>query len=314
MNSQTDFQEPRHPIRVVAERTGVTPTLLRAWERRYGVVEPGRSAGGQRLYSDADVERILMLRRASDAGRAISSVAELDNAGLSALLAEDRAAREALAVNASKPGGSREVHAAMAAVEALDPTRLEQVLRRGVVALGGARFLDELVTPLLVGIGERWRAGELRPAHEHVAVAVVKQILGSMLERARSAATGEYLVVGTLSGERHELGAMLAATVAALEGWRVVFTGEDLPPEEIALAAGSVNARLVGISVMNPLDWEGLADQVRRLVAELPESASVVLGGRAAVDLARTVADTRVRAFPSLTEFREALRTWPGPA
>jgi methanogenic corrinoid protein MtbC1 len=129
-----------------------------------------------------------------------------------------------------------------------------------------------------------------------------------MLERARNAAGGDYVVIGTLSGERHELGALLAATAAALEGWRVVFTGEDLPPEEIALAAGSVDARLVGISVMNPLDWEGLATQIRALVEALPPGVPVVLGGGGGVDMARLVADVRVRAFPTLGDFRRALR------
>jgi methanogenic corrinoid protein MtbC1 len=254
------------------------------------------------------VERILLVRQASDAGRPISSVSEMDNADLAALLDEDRRAREALLEKASVAAAPGRVGAAMEAVTGLDPLRLEQILRREVVAMGGERFLDELVTPLLVEIGERWRGGELRPAHEHVAVAVIKQILGWMLERARNAATGDFIVVGTLSGERHELGAMLAATAAALEGWRVVFTGEDLPPEEIALAAGSVGARVVGISVMNPLDTQRLSAQILRLLEELEEGTSLILGGRAAADLARMVADARVRALPSLPEFRDALR------
>lgn len=308
MDALPEPQTPRHPIRVVAERTGVNPTLLRAWERRYAVVEPGRSPGGQRLYSDADVERLLLVRQASDAGRPISSVAQMDNAALTALLEDDRQARDALLANTSVAPAPGQIGAAMDAVTRLDPLRLEQILRREVVAMGGERFLDELVTPLLVEIGERWRAGELRPAHEHIAVAVVKQILGWMLERARSAATGEFIVIGTLSGERHELGAMLAATAAALEGWRVVFTGEDLPPEEIALAARSVGAQVVGISVMNPLDAQRLASQILRLTEELGDETAVILGGRAATDLARMVADARVQAMPSLPQFRDALR------
>lgn len=309
MSATLDPRLPRHPIRVVAERTGVNPTLLRAWERRYHVVDPGRSEGGQRLYSDADVERILLLRRASDAGRAISAVAELENAELQALLDEDQAAREALErAEGEAPEAAARVREALEAVGSLDPSRLEQLLRRDVVALGAERFLDELVTPILVSIGEGWRSGRLRPAHEHVAVAVIKQILGWILERARSAATGRTLVVGTLSGERHELGALLAATAAALEGWRVVFTGEDLPPDEIALTARSVGAHAVGISIMSPLDWEGLAGQLRSLLSDLPEGVPLVLGGGGARDMERMVADLRVRAFPSLEEFRGALR------
>ena len=84
-------REPRHPIRVVARRTGITLHVLRAWERRYAVVEPGRTEGGQRLYSDADIERLKLLRDAVASGRSISQVAPLGEAALAELVAQGRA-------------------------------------------------------------------------------------------------------------------------------------------------------------------------------------------------------------------------------
>src|SRR5687768_12427129 len=89
MSSVTD---PRHPIGVVADRTGLSPDVLRVWERRYGVVEPQRSAGGQRLYSDADVERLVLLHRATRGGHGISHVASLSRAKLEDLVGEIEAA------------------------------------------------------------------------------------------------------------------------------------------------------------------------------------------------------------------------------
>jgi methanogenic corrinoid protein MtbC1 len=274
------------------------------------VVDPGRSEGGQRLYSDDDVDRLLLLRRVTEAGRAISSVSELTTRQLEGMAAEDKAALAARPV-ADGNGGDptrRRLDDALSAVEDLDPSRLEQVLRREVVLLGGERFLDELVAPLLREIGVRWRGGALRPAHEHAAVAVIKQVVGWMLERARQGTTGRKLVVGTLTGEKHELGALLAATVAAMEGWQVVFLGQDLPGEEIALTVRSVDATAVGVSVVNPLDIEGVPEQLRRLVDELPAGVPVMLGGAAAADVARLVGDDRIIALDSMGDFRRALR------
>mgnify|MGYP001814761188 FL=1 len=301
---------PRHPIRVVAERTGLTPSTLRAWERRYAVVEPGRSDGGQRLYSDTDVDRLILLRRVTDAGRAISSVSDLTTRELEGMAAEDQAA---LAVRPTPSGEVRDeesdkVDEALAAVHAMDPARLEQILRREVVLLGGERFLDDLVAPVLREIGVRWRAGLLRPAHEHVAVAVIKQVVGWMLERARQGTRGKTLVVGTLMGEKHELGALLAATVAAMEGWQVVFLGQDLPSEEIALTVRSVEASAVGVSVVNPTDFDGIPGQLQGLLDELPPGVPVILGGAAAVDVARVVGDDRIIALSTMPDFRRALR------
>lgn len=304
--------EPRHPIRVVASRTGVTPTTLRAWERRYGVVEPERSDGGQRLYSDADVRRLVLLRRLTDQGRAISQVAELDDRELEALDAEDRAARrdviEPIGAPVGRPRARSALERALDAVVSLDAAGLEAELRRGVVALGGGLFIDELVAPLLHEIGDRWSRGELRPAHEHVATAVVERVLSWMIEPVGSAADdGPVMVVGTLSGEVHALGALLAGATAALQGWRVTFLGRDLPAEEIALAAARLDARAVGVSVVNPLDVDGIPEQLRDLLGSLDDRVHVVLGGASAEALSRQVADARLRAVRDMPAFRALL-------
>ena len=87
----TDGDESRYPIRVVIARTGLTADVLRAWERRYGAVRPQRSAGGQRLYSEEDVTRLTLLRRATLAGHSIAEVARLRTEALEALVDEPRA-------------------------------------------------------------------------------------------------------------------------------------------------------------------------------------------------------------------------------
>ncbi|MEO9019251.1 MAG: MerR family transcriptional regulator, partial [Gemmatimonadaceae bacterium] len=88
--------EPRHPISVVSARTGLSHDILRVWERRYAAVLPSRRTGGQRLYTDSDVERLSILHAATQGGRSISSVAGLSTEALTALVGEDIAARERL--------------------------------------------------------------------------------------------------------------------------------------------------------------------------------------------------------------------------
>src|SRR3954453_10877138 len=86
MSTTPSSSVPRHPIGVVARRTGLKPDLIRAWERRYGAVAPGRTETRRRFYSDEDVERLLLLRRAVSSGRGISQVAGLSNPELEALI------------------------------------------------------------------------------------------------------------------------------------------------------------------------------------------------------------------------------------
>lgn len=311
MKEENRASEPRHPIRVVAERTGISPTLLRAWERRYAVVEPGRSEGRQRLYSDEQVDHLLLLKQAVDAGRSIGSIADLSTSELNEIITEDREARAARD-RAERPSeGSVDLSDAFDAVRRMDASMLDRELRRLTVKLGAERFLDDALSPLLASIGQEWRDGNLRPAQEHVATAVVRQILGWLLERSRSA-SDQRVVIGMLSGENHDLGGLLAATSAALADWEVLFLGEDLPPAEIAAAAQAMPADVVGLSIVSPLSWDGIPGQLDELMKLLPPTTKVVLGGAFGSELRDRIDHPRVAAVGDLASFRSLLREMPG--
>ena len=144
-------------MRLVAVRTGLTPDLLRAWEKRYGAVAPVRSPGGQRLYSDADVERLLLLARAVQGGRAIGQIAKLPLIELQGIVASDARARQTspASVTAAESGESTQPDAP-AAVYRFDPAELESTLRGAALRLGLDEMLDGVIGPLLLTIGARW--------------------------------------------------------------------------------------------------------------------------------------------------------------
>ena len=277
--------EPRHPIRVVSQRTGLTPAALRAWERRYRVVEPGRSEGGQRLYSDRDVERLRRLHTLTEAGRAISLVATLSDDELEALQAEDRSRRYA-SPPASADGGNKApdglVSSAFERVTALDSDGLEVVLRRAAVTVGVPVFLEDVVAPLLHRVGEAWARDALGPAHEHLCTSVIRGVLAWLHEPVAGGARGPRLVVATLPGERHELGAMLVAAAAGLEGWQVTHLGVDLPVAEIARAAAAVGARAVALSMVNVEGAAAAASALAELRRVLGPGVGLLVGGGAA--------------------------------
>lgn len=313
-NGRTPEDAARHPIRVVATRTGLTPSVLRAWERRYGIVDPARSDGGQRLYSDADIDWLSLLKRVTDAGRAIGDVAELPEDEVRRLAAEDEEARRAVARQEGEapPEGDEALadeirDRSWTAIEELDAEGLERALRRGAAALGGVAFMERVVAPILRQVGDAWAADRLRPAHEHIATAVVRRVL-TWLTDPTSAASGPSIVVGTLPGDRHDLGAMLASTTASLEGWSVTFLGSDLPGEEIAGAATGVGARMVGLSIADPEDPEEAIAALRTLRSILPAEVGIVVGGGGAGALLDGSSLLGVRPVESLFEFQQVLR------
>jgi DNA-binding transcriptional MerR regulator len=148
---------PRHPIGLVARRTGLKPDLIRAWERRYNAVEPGRSSTRRRFYSDADIERLQLLRRVVGTGRGIGQVARLSDDELRALLAEEQREeipRREPAFSASA-GEVAEAYlqSCIAAAQRLDVGGLEAEIERASVALSRVNLLEKLLVPLLHRIG-----------------------------------------------------------------------------------------------------------------------------------------------------------------
>ena len=306
---------PRHPISVVVDRTGLSQHLLRVWERRYGAVEPTRGEGGHRLYSDADIARIRLLHAATRAGRSIGQVARLSTDALARMAEEDAAARV-------ERGGSAETDAtrvgpdsahpvteeALALTLALDAPALDSALRRAAARLGVTTFVEQVVAPMLRRIGQEWHAGRLTIAQEHLASATVHDILvETMRSLARADGTAR-LVVATPPGDRHAIGAALAGTVAAAEGWSVIYLGPDLPAGEIAAAAVATQARAVAMSVVYVDDRERTLGELRTLRARLPAAVSLLVGGAGAGALAAELAGAGIRVGASLSDLRDALR------
>ncbi|MDX1487294.1 MAG: MerR family transcriptional regulator [Acidiferrobacterales bacterium] len=307
-----DPKQPRHPIQVVARRTGLTVDVIRAWERRYDAISPTRTETGRRLYSDIDVRRLALLRHAAAAGRRIGDVAGLTDKALAELVAGDEALEVEKEVQTrpatSKPAVGRYLNDCMTAVEEMQPDRLGSALETARVGLSSPVLLEEVITPLIRHIGKGWGSGTLRVAQEHMASAVLLPFLFRLHTSTAIANDGPTVVVATPVRQRHELGALMAAVAAASEGWNVVYLGANLPAEEIAYAATSNNVRTVALSIVYPTDDPQLPDELQRLRTALPDSVALVVGGAAAENYTPILDKIGASQVTDLAQFRTVLR------
>lgn len=275
------------PLRTVARLTGLSPDVIRAWEKRYGVVTPVRGPRRARLYTAADVETLRLLQRAVAAGRAIGDVARLDRAVLTALSGE--AATEPQA--AAEPVVVEVVMAdAMAAVATFDAGALQRCLGLAAAGLGPRAFVRQVATPLLVEVGTRWEDGRLSVRDEHLVSGLLHSLLAS-LAHARSGGTPPTVLLATPAGERHELGLLMAGLLVAEAGLRLCYLGPDLPAEEIAAAAVRAGADVVGLGLV--LAEPERAGEVAAVEQALPPSTELWLGGRAASVVASRLPGSR---------------------
>lgn len=267
-----------HSIRIASSRSGVSQHVIRVWEKRYNAVQPKRTATNRRVYSDAEIERLALLRLATAAGHSIGNVAKLPTPRLRLLVGEASAEQSKSSVKVP----AQTFHdSCLQSVKALNTRQLEENLQRALIALGHQGLLRQVVAPLAQTVGELWRSGAITAAHEHFLTASLKVFLGNTAGQFATSSAAPFIVIATPAGQLHELGAVMINAAAAQLGWRTIYLGASLPAAEIAGAAVQAKALAVGLSIVYPEDDPNLPNELISLRRFLP-GTSILSGGRGA--------------------------------
>jgi methanogenic corrinoid protein MtbC1 len=254
----------------LARRTGVTVELLRAWEKRYGLLRPSRTEGGYRLYSDDDEERVHLMRRGLEAGLA---AAEAANAAL------------ASPVTAADVDLAGAAGALRSSLETFDDSGAHAAFDRLLAAFTFETIASDVILPFLRELGDRWARGEVSVAQEHFASNLLRGRLLS-LARGWDRGVGPRAVLACAPGERHEIALIVFGIALRDEGWRITYLGADTPvgslsPEGAAaiVVAATSQARLKAVATE-------LAQLARKVdVAIAGAGASATLAKRLGVRL-----------------------------
>ncbi|HKI90983.1 MAG TPA: B12-binding domain-containing protein, partial [Gaiellaceae bacterium] len=237
--------------------------LLRAWERRYGLLQPIRSTGGFRLYTVEDVERVARMRRNLDAGLSAAEAAQAaigETRPLDALRG-DTVARLLTAVRDYNGAG---VHA---------------VLDQSLAAFSLETVLRDLILPALTRVGAEWEQGTLSVSQEHFASNIIR---GRLLALARlwGRGTGPLALLACAPGETHDISLVAFGLVLRTHGWRVLFFGANTP---IATVIQAVEATEPALAVVTSFD-PALLEQETDSLGQLAERVPLALAGPGASD------------------------------
>ncbi|HEY4190331.1 MAG TPA: MerR family transcriptional regulator [Candidatus Limnocylindrales bacterium] len=298
-----------YTIREASARSGVGAPLIRAWERRYGVVHPTRTPAGYRLYDDDTIAVLVTMRTLVDSGWTASEAARAIVAG-EVDPAEIRPspgggdARAAEAIGASHR--ERMIRRFVAAAEAGSAADTEGALDEMLASGSFEAVVDAVLLPAAAALGDAWAAGRLSVGGEHAASQAVERRLAAFFQAAGVPGRVS-VVVGLPPGSRHELGALAFAAALRRRGVGVLYLGSDVTVDGWLDAVARTRARAAVIGVVTADDRASAALVVSELLARgVP---LVAVGGAAArseeagpMSGAMRVADRVVEAAAAVAE------------
>ena len=248
----------------LSRRTGVSETTLRAWERRYALLRPGRSDGGFRLYADDDVARVRSMQEHLGRGVSASEAARLalDEPGTSGVVPVEGLANEL-----------------SAALEALDDVAAQAALDRTLATLTVEGALREVLLPVMSGVGQGWEDDGAAIAREHFATNLVR---GRLLALARGwdLGGGPRALLACAPDEQHDLGLIAFGLALRARGWRITYLGPSTPVTTLAEAARVIQPALIVLSSSLEQRLRGADDELRDLASKF----RLALGGPGATD------------------------------
>jgi DNA-binding transcriptional MerR regulator len=266
-----------YPIRVVSRLTGIGIDTLRAWERRYGAVTPTRDDRG-RMYTDADVARLRLLRGAVDHGHSIGRLAGLTDAELRQLATTTGG----VSTVAPTRQTALDTAALAAAMQRYDAIAIDHQVSRLASVLPPLELLRDVLMPVLAKVGDDWHRGAARIAHEHLMSATMRNILGSFLRLYARPEVPARLLFATLAGDRHEIGTLGAAMLAASSGLGVAYLGPDLPAREIVESVRPAGVQVLVLGLTATSAGKAKERELRTIVRDLPKDVEFWAGGRGA--------------------------------
>jgi DNA-binding transcriptional MerR regulator len=248
----------------LSRRLGVSDHVLRAWERRYGLLRPVRSAGGFRLYSEADLRRVRRMQEHLAAGLSAAEAAR-------AALDDERSGRATthLGTVEHRDGPAEAGRALAAALDGFDEPAAQAVLDRLLSTLTVETVIRDVVMPYLHELGERWRDGSISVAQEHFASNVIRGRLAS-LGRGWGHGQGPRALLACVPGEHHDIALLAFGVVLNRHGWRIEYFGADTPLADLERMAGAARPDLIVLAATAPELLAGLAEPLRRLSGRAP--------------------------------------------
>lgn len=308
-----------YKMRTIGRLTGYSPELLRAWERRHGLLEPLRGSGGHRLYTEDDLKVLLRVRTLTQEGRSIGEIARFGREELLQQEKESSAPAGVVEPTAIYVGDGSPAHLSLESerwiemvVEgalAMDPTRITEALDDAFAKSSPQHVISDLILPTARQIGALWMEGKCSVASEHLASGIFVHRLRKMVEAAEPVRSEwNPVIVACFPDEYHQLGALIASYWLCKNGLRVNFPGAALPFDDLRATWAVVEPSAVLLSVTRPAVYKMHRREFGKLLAAVPVGMPLYVGGQGTPSEDKAVTRTGTRLFAPGYPITEVIR------
>jgi MerR family transcriptional regulator, light-induced transcriptional regulator len=301
-------KKSRHLIQVVGRRTGLNSDVIRAWERRYKAIVSQRTETNRRLYTDDDIEKLALLKRAINAGRRIGDIAQLSYDDLFELVMGDES-NTAKSYERPSTGTVMELFdEASSSIHEMNSHKLDIALANAIAMLSTTDFLLEFLKPLHTYINDECRRGALRYVQEKFAKMSIRTCLANLYTKFRSSKKeGPKLIIGSLTSEHENLDTLMHIIVAQNIGWNVTYVGNSVPQDELSYIAEKIGARTMVIALNNHRDIARKIHEITTIKNNANQKENIILIGTQAKNYRHLADNVQVMISQDLSSFRLTL-------
>ena len=283
-----------HSISDVSRIAGIPKDLLRMWERRYAYPKPERDVNGDRVYTDEELNKLIVIRQLVDQGRRPGKLVGLELAELNDMLKENRTRLDFdQLIHLLCSGNAPELHG---------------WLTRQIQSLGLRAFIHQVMVPANQLVGEAWLAGKLAIYEEHLYTEMVTSLVRQSLAEIPTAKAEPRVMLTTMPGEQHTLGLLMVEVLLRLGGAEVIPFGIEMPVRDIIDAARTHQVDVIGLSFSGNYKRDDAVVMLSGLRQMVDDHTAIWVGGSA------FQADTRlpdgVELLGDLYDVEQTLAAW----
>jgi methanogenic corrinoid protein MtbC1 len=276
------------------------------------VLTPHRTDSNRRLYTDKEIEKLVLLRKLIKFGHRIGNLASMSVNDLVNLLGKSEINNALVKGKNSEIVTSEKylmfINDCLDAIRKYDGKKLQLILNDASVQLSQPRFIEGLLLPLIEKVGAYWKEGLLRVSHEHFTSVIIRKLLTNFSDGYLISESAPKILVTTPEGQYHEIGAIIATTLAASDGWQTLYLGASLPAEDIASAVKLLNVRCIFLSIVYPNDDPSINTQLRKLREMVGDNIFILVSGRSAQAYKKTITNLNAHLINTPSHFRDLLQ------